>query len=87
VPALKPTEGGIGVGTLPVGGGDGFYMLDKADEYDLDFKVWAYYDIRREELLKPTPEEKLRASIYEAIPDMSLEALQELKNWLDEHGQ
>ena len=87
VPALKPTEGGIGVGALPVGGGDGFYMLDKADEYDLDFKVWAYYDIRREELLKPTPEEKLRASIYEAIPDMSLEALQELKNWLDEHGQ
>jgi hypothetical protein len=86
-PALKPTEAGLGVGALPVGGGDGFYMLDKADEYDLDFKVWAYYDIRREELLKPTPEEKLRASIYEAIPDMSLEALQELKNWLDEHGQ
>ena len=86
-PAIKPTENSIGVGAFPVGGGDGFYMLDKADEYDLDFKVWAYYDIRREELLKPTPEEKLRASIYEAIPDMSLEALQELKNWLDEHGQ
>lgn len=52
-PALKPTEAGIGVGALPVGGDDGFFMLDKTDEYDLPFKVWAYF----KESLESTPEE------------------------------
>jgi len=80
VPALKPTEGGIGVGALPVGGWDGFYMLDRMDNYDLPFKAWAYYDMRNYE---PTPEAELRASIYETISKMSLESLQELKKWLE----
>ena len=52
-PALKPTEAGLGVGALPVGGDDGFFMLDKTDEYDLPFKVWAYF----KESLESTPEE------------------------------
>lgn len=52
-PALKPTEAGLGVGALPVGGDDGFFMLDKMDEYDLPFKVWAYF----KESLESTPEE------------------------------
>lgn len=90
-PAYEPREGYAGVGSMAVGGDDGFYMLDKADEYGLDFKVWAYYNTGSKEPLKPTPEEeeewRLRASIYETTADMSLEALQELRKWLDEHGQ
>ena len=86
-PALKPTEAGLGVGALPVGGDDGFYTLDGADEYGLDIKVEAYYKIS----LKSTPEEedgwRLRVSIYETMASMSLESLQELRKWLDEHGQ
>ena len=84
---LKPTEAGLGVGALPVGGDDGFYTLDGADEYGLDIKVEAYYKIS----LKSTPEEedgwRLRVSIYETMASMSLESLQELRKWLDEHGQ
>ena len=84
-PALKPTEAGLGVGALPVGGDDGFFMLDKTDEYDLPFKVWAYF----KESLESTPEEedgwRLRVSIYETMASMSLESLQELRKWLDEH--
>lgn len=86
-PAHKPKAGYAGVGSLAVGGGDGFYMLDKADDYDLDFKAWAYYDTSSKEPQKPTPEDELRHGIREAIASMSLESLQELRKWLAEHGQ
>ena len=82
-PALKPTEAGLGVGALPVGGDDGFYTLDGADGYGLDIKVEAYYKIS----LKPTPEDELRQGIRETMASMSLESLQELRKWLDEHIQ
>src|SRR5262245_52991529 len=36
----------MGVGALPVGGGTDFYMLSKAPEYSLPFKVWGYFDLR-----------------------------------------
>ncbi|NLH79194.1 MAG: hypothetical protein GX465_19425 [Acidobacteria bacterium] len=86
-PAYEPKEGYAGVGSMAVGGGDGFYMLDKADEYDLDFKVWAYYDTSSKEPLKSTPEDELRQGIRETMASMRLESLQELRKWLDEHGQ
>jgi hypothetical protein len=34
-----------GVGTMAVGGGDDFYMLDKAKDYPLPFSVWGYFDL------------------------------------------
>jgi hypothetical protein len=35
----------MGVGALPVGGGDDFYMLSEAPEYSLPFKVWGYFNL------------------------------------------
>jgi hypothetical protein len=34
-----------GVGSIAVGGGDDFYMLDRARSYSLPFKVWGYFDL------------------------------------------
>jgi hypothetical protein len=35
----------MGVGALPVGGGDDFYMLSEKPEYSLPFKVWGYFNL------------------------------------------
>jgi hypothetical protein len=37
----------MAAGAIPVGGGQDFYRLDKAPGYNLPFKVWAYFDLRR----------------------------------------
>ena len=43
-----PIEGGrMGPGAIPVGGPQGFYMLDKTPGYSLPFEVWGYYDRRQ----------------------------------------
>ena len=41
----------MGVGAIPVGGGQDFHMLDKAPHYSLPFKVWGYFDLRGCELV------------------------------------
>ena len=38
----------MGVGAMPVGGGNDFYLLDKAPNYSLPFRVWGYFDLRDE---------------------------------------
>jgi hypothetical protein len=35
----------MGVGAIPVGGGDDFYMLCEKPGYSLRYKVWGYYDL------------------------------------------
>jgi hypothetical protein len=35
----------MGVGAIPVGGGDDFYMLSKVADYPLPFSVWGYFDL------------------------------------------
>jgi hypothetical protein len=35
----------MGVGSIPVGGGDDFYMLDKTPGYPLPFKVQGYFNL------------------------------------------
>jgi hypothetical protein len=35
----------MGVGALPVGGGDDFYMLSEKPGYSLPFKVWGYFNL------------------------------------------
>ena len=43
-----PIEGGrMGPGSIPVGGPQGFYMLDKTPGYPLPFEVWGYFDLRQ----------------------------------------
>lgn len=40
-----PTDRNVmSVGSLPVGGTDDFHMLAKAEDYDLPFTVWGYYN-------------------------------------------
>ena len=42
----------MGVGAIPVGGGDDFYMLNRArPQYDLPFKVWGYFNLVGRELV------------------------------------
>jgi hypothetical protein len=41
----------MGVGAVPVGGGDDFYMLDQEPNYSLPFKVWGYFNLVGCELL------------------------------------
>ena len=41
----------IGWGGIPAGGGQDFYMLDKAPGYTLPFKVEGYFDLRGCELV------------------------------------
>lgn len=43
-PAKEPTANQAGVGSMAVGGSDGFLTLDREPDYSLKFKVWAYYD-------------------------------------------
>lgn len=88
-PALKPGGEGMGVGAIAVGVGDGFYMMDHMDGYDLPFKVWAYYDLDSSEYLyqEPTPEDRLRDDIRKAVSMMPLEALQKLRKWMDKHDR
>jgi len=95
-PALKPREGFVGVGTIAVGGSDGFYMLDKIEGYDLPFRVWAYYDIDDAEYLMPESSadleaylkrkaiDRLKSYIDTDIKDLTLADLQELKEYLDQ---
>jgi len=43
--ALPIPKNMMGVGAIPVGGGDDFYMLCKQQEYFLPFEVWGYFDL------------------------------------------
>ena len=56
---LPITDNRIGLGFIPVGGPQGFYMLDQTDGYSLPFKVWGYYDLSmhwdEEDLEAPAP--------------------------------
>ncbi|MBA7553281.1 hypothetical protein ES705_45871 [subsurface metagenome] len=36
----------MGIGCIPVGGGNDFYMLDGEKNYNLPFKAWGYFDLR-----------------------------------------
>jgi hypothetical protein len=36
----------MGIGAMPVGGNNDFYMLDKEENYSLPFRVWGYLDLR-----------------------------------------
>ena len=47
--ANSPTNDSMGVGAIPVGGGNGFYTFSEADDYSLPFKVWGYFDLRHSE--------------------------------------
>ena len=40
----------MGVGAIPVGGGDGFQMLNREPAYNLSFKVWGYFNLVGREL-------------------------------------
>jgi len=42
---LPIPKNSIGFFAIGVGGGDGFYMLNKESPYDLPFKVWGYFDL------------------------------------------
>lgn len=43
-----PIEGcRMGDGAIPVGGPQGFHMLDKTPDYSLPFEAWGYYDLRQ----------------------------------------
>jgi len=44
--AGPPDNNCMGYGSYPVGGGDDFYMFDKAENYSLPFKVWGYFKLR-----------------------------------------
>jgi hypothetical protein len=39
-----------GAGSMAVGGGNDFLMLDNNPKYSLPFKVWGYFDLRDCEL-------------------------------------
>jgi len=41
----------MGVGAIPVGGLQGFYMFSEQKNYSLKFKVWGYYDLRQYEFV------------------------------------
>lgn len=43
---LPIASNSMGFGATPVGGGDGFYMLEKEKNYNLPFKIWGYFDLR-----------------------------------------
>ena len=40
----------MGVGAIPVGGGDDFQMLNREPGYNLPFKVWGYFNLVGREL-------------------------------------
>jgi hypothetical protein len=42
---LPIARNSMGVGAIPVGGGDDFYMLSKEPAYTLPFEAWAYFDL------------------------------------------
>jgi hypothetical protein len=60
-PAMQPEPHQMGVGAIPVGGGTDFYMFCKEPEYNLDFKVYGYFDVRHDvrhnEYIKQEPPE------------------------------
>jgi len=44
--AGPPTNDSMGVGAIPVGGGNDFYTFSEEPRYSLPFKVWGYFDLR-----------------------------------------
>ena len=44
--AYSPTNADMGVGAIPVGGGNDFYTFSEEPGYSLPFKVWGYFDLR-----------------------------------------
>lgn len=44
--AHAPTNGVMGVGSIPVGGGNDLYRFSKEPGYSLPFEVWGYFDLR-----------------------------------------
>jgi len=44
--AHAPTNDVMGVGAIPVGGGNDFYMFSEEAGYSLPFKVWGYFDLK-----------------------------------------
>src|SRR5262245_59735695 len=55
----------MGVGAIPTGGGQDFYMLAKEDEYNLPFKVYGYFDLRHHEPIdKSLPARHQFCSLY-----------------------
>ncbi|GAJ14419.1 unnamed protein product, partial [marine sediment metagenome] len=44
--AYSPTNAAMGVGAIPVGGGNDFYTFSEEPGYSLPFKVWGYFDLR-----------------------------------------
>lgn len=43
--ADKPSSHRVGVGAIPVGGMEDFYMFSDMEGYPLNFKVWGYYNL------------------------------------------
>lgn len=89
--AYKPADGFMGIGANPVGGDTAWIQLSDFEDYSLSFDVWAYYDIRRAEYLKPSPEveeeqlkQRVRMKVTRDIKSLSLEELDELQDWLDD---
>ena len=46
----------MGVGAIPVGGPQDFYMFSEAKDYPLPFKVWGYFDLRHTKEWDELPE-------------------------------
>ncbi len=44
--AYSPPNNSMGVGAIPVGGGNDFYTFSEVPGYSLPFKVWGYFDLR-----------------------------------------
>jgi hypothetical protein len=75
--ADKPATNLMGVGAIPVGGLQDFYMFSSMEGYPLNFKVWGYYDLRQCKEIETAP--MFDSKIGEMIADAD-QTISDLEN-------